>query len=846
MPKRAISKGKRMSYRAFRMPMIAICVVGAYPAHSQSTTQPSEGDGPTDIIVTGTRQIGVTAAESATPIKLVGQEMIEHVGQPNLNDVLAQLVPSFSTQSFGTDASQLTLSSALRGLNPNHTLVLVNGKRRHGTGNLQVGASPSQGGAAPDLDYIPTASIDHIEVLESGAAAQYGSDAIGGVINIILKNKKGGAFSATGGQNYTRGGRILSSSLNYGLRDDNGYLNVTVFYRDSQPTYQGDQDIRVQDVNGNVPANYTGAYLAGVLAAENFPIVTRAYGKARSKFGVASFNFARNLTDNLEFYSFGSLGFRNATSFAGYRLPGAVVSTGTGVYAGGVSVATFNNISASNPSAIFAPNGFTPTLNFHETDFGLTAGIRGTVGDWRWDLSTSYGDDHIKAFTRKSVNANLFVEQGLRQRDFYDGAFYASEWTNNLDISRDFGTLATLAFGAEYRQNLYGVRSGEPNSYYKTGASSYPGFAPISSGDHTRNNHAVYGDITLTPVSGLKVDGAVRYEHYSDFGSATNWALTGRYDFTPEIAIRGTVQTGFRAPTLAEENYTQVAVGPAIAVVVLAANSAAAKVLGIQNLRPEKSTSYSAGFVLRPAPKLTVTVDAYQIDLRDRIVGTTTIFTKSAGFNASDLIYQSIAATGFDVTGAPRVGVSALINGPDTRTRGVDFVASYTTDSGSLGRATFTLSGAYLDTKITKQAQNTAVLQAYGTSLTDPQSASILTTTAPKLKVIGGINWTLGKFSVNLRETYYSKAVQYINNGVALNRTQVDATGITDLELGFQLTKAVKISAGAQNLFDKRPNTAQFLNGALTNGGATVNAPFTYGPYGINGGYWYGRLDVTF
>jgi iron complex outermembrane receptor protein len=310
----------------------------------------------------------------------------------------------------------------------------------------------------------------------------------------------------------------------------------------------------------------------------------------------------------------------------------------------------------------------------------------------------------------------------------------------------------------------------------------------------------------------------------------------------PRIAA----QTGFRAPTLAEGYYTQVAVGARRAIVNVAANSAGAKILGIQDLKPEKSTSYSGGLVLRPTPKLVITVDAYQIKLRDRIVGTATILTKSPTLSTTDLIYRSIAATGFNVIGVPIVGVSSFINGPDTRTRGVDFVASYNANFGNMGRATFSMSGAYLDTKITRAAVTPGALQAYGKAITDPTSDSLLTSAAPKLKIIGGVYWEIGAFSINARETYYTKAVEYINNGLAVNKTQVDATGITDLEVGYKLSEALKISVGAQNLFDKKPNTARLINGALSDGGIVLNAPYTYGPYGIDGGYWYARLDFTF
>jgi iron complex outermembrane receptor protein len=828
--------------------IVATCLFAIPVAKAQTAPEdPAATEPASDIIVTGTRQTGITAAESAAPIKLVNQEMMSHVGQPNLNQVLTQLVPSFRAQSFGADAANLTLSSSLRGLNPNHTLVLVNGKRRHGTANLQVQAGFAQGGAAPDLDYIPPASVDHIEVLEDGAAAQYGSDAVAGVINIILKKKAGGALSATGGQNYTRGGETYSGSLNYGVTDDRGYLNFTLFYRHNEATRQGDQDLRAQWFDGVDPPFLYGALLTDTKGAENYPYVTPALGRAQSRFGVGSFNAGYDLTDAVELYGFGSIGYRNADSSAYYRPPNRVVATADGVDRGGVSTDDYNAIVSTDPSRIFSRNGFVPRLTFREIDSSIAGGVRGDVGGWRWDLSTTYGEDRVKAYTRNSANAVLFAEQRSKQRDFYDGSFSASEWTSNIDISRDFGTLATLAVGGEYRENRYTITSGETASYYKTGAQSFPGFSPTSAGHRSRHNVALYGDIALTPVEGLKLDGAVRYEDYSDFGSTTNWKITGRYDFSPAVAIRGTASTGFRAPTLAEQYYTQVGVSPTAAIVQLAANSAAAKVLGIADLGPEKSTSFSAGLVLRPAPRLTVTLDAYQIKLRDRIVGTATVIAKSAGVSPSDLIWQAITASGFGVETVPFVGVSSFINGPTTRTRGVDLTGSYAADLGGAGRATFTVSGAYTNTKIRKASVTPAALQAYGASIADAQSDSSLTTVTPKFKVIGGINWNIGASSINARETFYSKSVGVLNDGGGLNRTQIDAAGITDLEVGYKITPKITLSVGAQNLFDKKPERVELVPGRLlSDGGAIVNAPYVYGAYGIDGGYWYGRLDISF
>ncbi|WP_404711831.1 TonB-dependent receptor plug domain-containing protein [Sphingomonas sp. MMS24-J13] len=826
--------------------LIAALIGGAQSAFAEDAAGSAAPAPESEIIVTGTRLVGMTAAESAAPIKLVGSDAISHVGQPNLNQVLTQLVPSFTAEGFGGDAANLTLSAALRGLSPNDTLVLVNGKRRHGTANLHVLSSPFQGGAAPDLDFITPASIDHIEVLEDGAAAQYGSDAIAGVINIILKKKAGGELSATGGTYYKGDGKTYSGSVNYGITNDRGYLNLTGFYRFHDFSQRGEQDIRVLDpATGTVPQ--TGALAADYLALKNYPNVNPIVGDSRSKFGVGSYNAGFDATDNLSFYSFGTVGYRKAESYENIRLPNRLVRTAVlGVDPGTVSSAVYNATVAANPTFIFSRTGFRPQEAIRETDYQFTGGAEGGSGAFHWDLSSTYGVDQEKVYTLNSANRNLFIDTGTTPTNFYDGSFEATEWTNNLDLTYKISTIGTLAGGAEYRQNSYTIGSGDPSSYYGTGAQSFPGYSPSSAGVHKRHNYAFYGDFSYTQIANLKLDGAVRYENYSDFGGKTTWKATGRYDFTPEIAIRGTASTGFRAPTLAEEYYTQVNVSPNSAFVQIAANSPAAKVLGIPNLKPEKSTNYSVGTVLQPVSRLTITVDAYQIKLRDRIVGSGEVDTQSASFSPADLVWQSIVKSGYAVEQLSSIGVEAFVNGPTTRTRGIDMVASYNADLGSAGHAIFSLSGAYNKTKVTKAGTVPATLTAFNPNLTlfDAQLYSFLTTSQPKVKLIGGVNWNLGKFSVTARETYYSKTSAILNDGGGTyTYTKINAAGITDLEAGYDLTARLHIAAGANNLFNKKSGTDPYIGGETASGGAVYNAPLTYSPYGINGGYWYARVS---
>ncbi|WP_231639382.1 TonB-dependent receptor plug domain-containing protein [Sphingomonas profundi] len=850
---------KTISYGA----LAVACLVGSHAAHAaemqvdSSSAAPAaasvEPDG-SEIIVTGTRATGITAAESAAPIKVLGAETLQHVGQPNLNQVLTQLVPSFTAQAFGGDTANLTLSARLRGLSPNHTLVLVNGKRRHGTANLAVLGGPYQGAATADLDLISPSSISRIEVLEDGAAAQYGSDAIAGVINIILKDDDEGASGyATAGKNYKVGGDTYAGTIHLATKlGEGGFVNVTAFHRFHDFTQVGGLDRRVTDTSGTLlPLAAPGLY--GINATQRalypgipgFPFVNRISGDARSHLTNAQYNAGYDFGD-IQLYSFGSYSRRIASAYENVRVPTRVSRV-----VNGVTIYPF-------------PNGFNPREKIREEDYSGTGGVKGEISGIRYDLSYTYGEDKNSIFTVDSANASLYADTGLTPRNFYDGFFRATEWTVNADFSKEFdvgmaGSL-NVAAGYEHRKNTYQIGSGDPLSYYKEGGQSYPGFRPSDAGRNTRNNEAVYLDIAALPIEGLKVDGAVRYEHYSDFGGTTNYKGTARYDFSDMFALRGTVATGFRAPTLAEGFYSATNVGPTTAFVQLPANSAAAKLLGFNNLRPEKSTNFSLGTVIRPVDRLTVTIDAYQIRIRNRILGSGTIYSGGGATNY-DLVRQAIVANGNVLD--PQVtqtGVNLFTNGATTRTRGIDLVASYLTDFGDAGTVNWTLSGNYNKTTVRRIGTGptlTGVVASTGATVTAPIalfdaiSISNLEDASPKVKFIASAFYTLDKFSATLRGTVYGKSSNLASpDGGTFYEQKIKTAFIGDIELNYKLTSNFELSAGANNVFNKRPPTVKLVPGTtnftLVNGGNQLDAPLTFSPYGINGGYYYARVNFSF
>ncbi|WP_340314755.1 TonB-dependent receptor plug domain-containing protein [Rhizorhabdus argentea] len=834
--------------------VIALAGMAASAATAQSSPpEDPDAEGAT-IIVTGTRSGGITAAESATPIKLVSQEAIEHVGQPNLNQVLTQLVPSFTAQAYGGDTANLTLSARLRGLSPNHTLVLINGKRRHGTANLAVLGGPYQGAAAPDLDLISPSSIARIEVLEDGAAAQYGSDAIAGVINIILKDDDEGVSGyGTYGKTYDVGGETYAGTLHFGTKlGEDGYFNATLFHRFHDFSQLGGLDARVVDQSGNLLTSYSSdpALSAAIRAADatipGLPYVNRINGDARSHLTNLQYNSGYDFGD-FEVYGFGSYSKRIASAYENLRPPTRVVA--------GPVLGT--SATLTTPGAlIFAPSGFNPREKIREDDYAITGGIRGDLGSFHYDLSSTYGQDKNQIYTVDSVNPDLFIDTHASPIGFYDGSFTSEEWTTTADFTKEMevGMAApmNIAFGAEYRWNRYTIGAGDPSSYYKAGASSYPGFRPSDAGSNTRKAESAYLDIAITPIDGWKADGAVRYEHYSDFGTKVIFKGTSRYDFSDALALRGTVSTGFRAPTLAESFYSATNVGPTTAFVQLPANSAAAKLVGFQNLEPEKSTNFSVGTVIRPAPAVTITLDAYQVKIKNRILGTGAIFS-SGGARNFTAVRDAVVANGniLDNT-VTQTGISLFTNGADTRTRGVDLTASYTSNFDDYGKVNWTLSANYNKTKITKVGLGPVLTDTAGVTspiaLFDQTTISNIENASPSVKVVASAFWTLGDFSATVRETLFGKSSQDVSpDGGTFYRQRIKTAAITDVELNYKLTQAFELSVGANNLFNKKAPKIQVLSdGTIVDGGAVYDAPLSFSPYGINGGYYYVRVNFDF
>jgi iron complex outermembrane receptor protein len=793
---------------AIRIGLATLLAAPAAGLHAQTTTASSESASAIEtVIVTGTRKSGTKVRESAAPISVISADALQETGASNLFDAMTALVPSYNSQSVGGDIGNMIRSVQLRGLGPNHVLVLVNGKRRHNTASIAADAGPNQYSSPADLDLIPVSAVDHIEILQDGAAAQYGSDAIAGVVNIILKASPGaGDISLMAGRygdskvnpHHEHNGLTRDLLVDKGFAlTDKGFVHLSAQLRDHDFTNQTGADLVTTNGFGTplVPRSPT---------SDPFP--SKVSGDSRSQVGSAALNAGLRLGAGSEAYAVATYAHRNAESWQNWRTP--------------------------TKAPTFYPLGFEPLETAKENDYGATVGVKGLAGGgWHWDLSSTYGRDDIAIGVEHSVNRPLLRDTGKSPTSFYDGQYTFSQWTNNADINKSFdlGWQAplNLALGLEARRESYSLGAGDAASRYDFGPDGFPGYALADAGKHTRRNTAAYVDVGVRPLPQWQVSLAGREEHYNDFGNTFNAKLTSRYDVTPGLALRGTVSNGFRAPTLQEEYYSATNVGPTYADVVLPANSAVAALAGAKALNPEKSTNYSLGLVATLAPRLTATVDLYQIDIRHRIIGSGTI--SGAGADAAIVAHGSVLDPG--ITDAT---VSFLTNGVDTRTRGLDATSDYSTDFGTAGKVKWT-AGLNLN-----RNQVTGVSLARGLN---PAAASPVIDATPKSKLILGAKYFNGDWSANLRVTHYGQTQLTVadpdTDGAPYHVNQIDPTTIADLEGGYEVSAKFSLTAGVKNAFNHFPNKA------ISQGYTHPYVYPSFSPFGINGAYYYLRANHT-
>ncbi|MEO7865593.1 MAG: TonB-dependent receptor [Sphingomicrobium sp.] len=671
------------------------------------TQAQAQGDTPDSatIVITGTRRLDRTVANSPVPIDVLSAETLSNTGFTEINRQLAQEVPSFNfPQPSITDGTDVIRPATLRGLGPDQTLVLINGKRRHTSALLNINGSVGRGTSAVDVNLIPTIALSRVEVLRDGAAAQYGSDAIAGVINFQLRSaRRGGRATATFGQYFTRVQNVetyndvVTGPGNTPVLAPDGTLQLDYTGNDRKRrdgetvTFGGvvglpigaegfvDVAAEFQDRN---PTNRTGAdptqqyaLIAGALDPREltFNRFSHRYGDAKTEDYKIFVNAAVPLgAGGTQAYGFASYNKRDGESAGFYR--------------------TARN--SRNIPSIY-PDGFLPLITTDTHDYAGTLGVRGEIAKWRWDLSAQYGQDNVDFTIKNSLNTSLGPTSPT---EFDSGGLEYGQALFNLDVSRDlafaFAKSTTLSLGAEYRRERFDIRRGEVDSYVAgpfpgpSGAQVFPGFQPLIGGarvdqPHKRRNLSAYAEIDSDISDQLSLQGALRYEDYSDFGSDLNWKLSGRYAPTKGFALRASASTGFRAPSLQQQFFAARATnnvnGVLLETVTLPVENPVAIALGATPLDAEKSFSLSGGIVFSAVPRLNVTLDVYQVDIDDRVVVTDNLIATRdpitrapIGADPGFSIATILNAAGFPFVDAARF----FVNGVDTRTRGVDLVAT--------------------------------------------------------------------------------------------------------------------------------------------------------------------------
>lgn len=824
----------RMKKAALALPVLASTLAlahatAAFAQAAPAATAPEAQAEPADIVVTGTRTAGRSRLGSTSPVDVLSATTLQRQGTTELAAALAAVVPSVDfPRSSAVDGTDSIRPATLRGLAPDQTLVLINGVRAHASALVNTNGSVGRGSAAVDLNTIPSVALDRIEVLRDGAAAQYGSDAIAGVVNLRLREaRSGGGASVTYGQYITdvdtaRGTRrerdgetvTVAGWQGIGLGSD-GFLTVSGEYLNRNPTSRGDFDprktpIRVRSRFGDPDVEQYSGYL----------------------------NAAKPLGDGgWTLYGFGGYQHRDSTSAATPRINGG----------------TDNNLSAAALAGIY-PDGFTPLIAVKSDDLTATGGLRGDVAGWKVDLNASYGRNELTFFTRNSGNATYGAAS---QTSFYDGKLRYDQFVSGADVSKELpigeGTI-NLAAGGEYRREGFSIAAGEPTSYNRaagaattlgSGAQGFTGFQPSNVVDRHRDNVSGYVDLEAKPDGRLTLGAAGRIERYSDFGSTANGKLSARFDFAPWFALRGTASTGFRAPSLQQQYFTSTASvltnGAIVETGLFPATSPVGSALGGTPLRPEKATNLSAGVVIRHGG-FDLSVDAYSIRVRDQIALSENLSgTVVAALLAANPATANVTAGRF------------FLNGIRSTTKGVDVIAHYRTAPSGSGVFDVTAAANFNDIAVTAApapATITATVGGAPASVTLPifsrQRIVSFQEGTPREKIVGTVDWSLDKLGVTARAAYYGDVTQPSSTGFAEDDIHTGRHTIVDLEARYRIVRNVNIAVGANNLFDIYPDYVRLTSsrGTTLNSTGLVGFPY-YSPFGFNGRYVYGRIGVS-
>ncbi|TXI19921.1 MAG: TonB-dependent receptor [Roseateles sp.] len=785
--------------RALRLtPLTLALLAAAQVASAQEATNLER------VTVLGSRKTlpAASSTDTLVPVDIYSMsKLAEGGGQFDLAQSLQYLSPSFnSTRQTGADGADLIDSASLRGLGSDQTLVLMNGKRRHTVALVNLFGARNRGATGTDMNAIPLLAIDTVQVLRDGAAAQYGSDAIAGVINIQLKKKAGCEAVAGYGQYSAGDGKNYLASAYCGVKLAGGTLGITGEWQDRGRSSRGGEEFYPRIIGDTQVKNKT-IYLNG-----EFPLTPtdRAY-----------------LTLGAQ--------DRDASSAAWAR--------------GGVGS---DDIPSRNSAAMY-PDGFVPFINGDVKDRYATVGWKSSFAGWDTDLSQTYGSNRMRYDISHTLNASIANKdllaggKGVSASSFDAGGFGFKQYTTNLDVSRYFPELlggSNIAFGAEYRKEKYDIVAGEPGSYIdadgvgfggNAGSQGFPGFQPSDATNKSRNSQALYLDWEANLTPALTADAALRTEHYSDFGSTTTAKLAGSYKLSPQWLLRGAASSGFRAPSLQQlyfsSTFTDFISGKPLDVVLAPNGSTIANAAGVPALKQEKSRNYTAGFTFSPSRDTALTLDFYQIKIKDRIV-------LSGRFDA-----DNYPALGSILQGLGVGQAQFFVNSVDTRTKGLDLTASTRTKLGAGQLNTF-LAVNVSHTAVTG-VKAPASLKGYEDVLLSERERLFIEQGGPRDKETLGFEYSQGAWTGEARIIRFGSQTLGTFSGPPVPNQHYKPKTSMDLGLSWQITPALKLSMGGNNVFNVHP-TKQDPN-ETDNGYYYESVQF-----GLNGASYYARLYYKF
>jgi iron complex outermembrane receptor protein len=820
-----------------------------------------------EVVVTGSRATeGRSNILTTAPVDVISAREIKAYAQTDVTQILTYIAPSFqSTRQTVTDGTDFVDPASLRGLGPDQVLVLVNGKRRHTSALVNINGTPGRGSVGTDMNVIPPAAIKRIEVLRDGAAAQYGSDAIAGVINIQLKDDTTGVnVSSTAGQTTESDGQLFQADANAGFGlNKRGFVNVSGQFSNRSYFDRSGTDtaplIYRGTASGAYPGGLTDDQKLALKAQDDALVAQNGFNRRNIRVGASDtrtyggfLNAAYTLlpTQELEAYVAGGLTRRTGRGGALYRLPTQTTQIDLGLY----------------------PNGYLPFINSTVDDASLITGVRGRVLGFQADLSNTYGRNSLRYDISNTLNASLPL--GTSPTEFYAGELLFQQNTVNLGFSRKFLELPVLstlnvAFGGEFRVDNFQIEAGElgsyangineqgriitpasgntPATYAAAGSQGFAGYRPQDATDRSRTNVAGYVDLESDITEKLLVSVAGRAERYSDFGGNVSGKLAARYSVLPDVAVRGAISNGFRAPSLQQRYFTnsstQFNSGELREVLTTNNDSPLTRAFGIGSLKQEKSTNYSLGLTARVLRTITLTVDAYQIDIRDRIV-------LSSQYNRGNAAVAQILGT------LPVQGIQFFANAVNTRTRGLDVVANERLTLGAESRLTLTAAANFNATKV-RSFNSSGFIDANPTlqnTLFDRAQRARLENGQPRSKINLSADYGYKIFSANLRTVRFGEVqTKDANPDRAFIDQTFSAKWITDFVLSAQVLKNVGLSVGVNNLFDVYPdrlyqdpnNNPQSL--AYSTLDATNRGRFLYSSnqFGYSGAFYFGRLNLT-